>query len=109
MRYERKKKGIAKIIVTQFDYRKSKTSIKQNFCGKYLVCVRFGHKKTGVGWPGARFRGDENLYALLYFAVRLLSWLAVGKSLGIGCVTLPVAAHSAPRQSVVMNPAHSIE
>ena len=32
---------------------------------------------------------------------------ALGKSAGIFCVTLPVAAHSVPRRKVVMNPTPS--
>jgi hypothetical protein len=43
-----------------------------------------------------------------YFAFRLLVASAVGKSSGIGSVTLPLAAHSVPRNSVVIKPTHSM-
>lgn len=43
------------------------------------------------------------------FHALLLTSSALGKSFGTGRVTLPVAAHSAPRCSVVMKPTHSCE
>ena len=40
---------------------------------------------------------------------RLLALSAVGKSAATGTLTLPVAAHSAPRWRVLMKPTHSME
>src|ERR1700761_2198321 len=50
----------------------------------------------------------ENICAI-YFGAQTIVLSAVGKFPGTGIVTLPVAAHSAPRSSVVMNPTSFIE
>src|SRR5262249_27847742 len=68
--------------------------------------------RTAAGAPGggdlltavaARRRGSH-----FAFKSRVLTSFAVGKSSGTFCVTLPVAAHSAPRCSVTMKPTHLI-
>ncbi len=61
----------------------------------------------------SRLRALINSFSMLtsfYFSHVLETvWFPEGKSFGISWVTLPVAAHSAPRCRVVMNPAHSME
>ena len=54
-----------------------------------------GNKKGGSEDPPYRKTND-------YW--RREVWVAVGKSFGTGWVTLPVAAHSAPRCNVAMKP-----
>lgn len=53
-----------------------------------------------VGWGESSVRVSYS---------RLWTSVAVGKSVGMGRVTRPVAAHSVPRRRVVMKPTHFCE
>ena len=70
---------------------------------KTLYAGAFMKKHTGFG-PS----GTGAIYKVDPASASVLTAPAVGKSAGSFCVTFPVAAHSAPRDSVVMKPTHDM-